>query len=89
MSEFFKTSATWVVGFRYEGRLRRWFKAFRPGDDVHEQITTQLRQLYGDRALLVEVRKATEDEETQYLRGEEPKSMHCPTGNCAPTGRES
>lgn len=80
MSEFFKTSTTWVVHFRYEGRPRRWFKAFGPGDDANKEMTHLLQALYGERVQLIEVRKATEDEETQYLRGEEPKNILCPTG---------
>ena len=80
MSEFFKTSVTWVVDFRYEGRPRRWFKAFGPGDDVGHEMTSLLQDLYGERAQLVGVRRATEDEEAQYLRGEEPKNVICPTG---------
>jgi hypothetical protein len=43
-------------------------------------MSAQLRELYGERAHLVEVRKATEEEESQYLRGEEPKNLLCPTG---------
>ena len=74
MSEFFKTSTTWVVDFRYEGLARRWFKAFGPGDDVSKDVTHLLQAVYGDRAQFIEVRKATEDEETRYLRGEEPKN---------------
>jgi transposase len=80
MSEFFKTSTTWVIDFRYDGRARRWFKAFGLSADVHEQMAAELLQLYGNRAQLVEVRKATEEEESQYLRGEEPKNLLCPTG---------
>ncbi|MDP1693519.1 MAG: hypothetical protein Q8L49_16485 [Burkholderiaceae bacterium] len=80
MSEFFKTSVTWVVDFRYDGRLRRWFKAFATSDDVRQAMASQLEALYGDRAQLVEIRHATEDEEMQYLRGEEPKNVLCPTG---------
>jgi hypothetical protein len=80
MAEFFKTSTIWVIDFRYEGRPRRWFKAFGLNADVQEQMAAQLRQLYGDRAQLVDVRKATEEEELQYLRGEEPKNPMCPTG---------
>lgn len=88
MSEFFKTSVTWVVDFRYEGRPRRWFKAFGTSDDVRQAIVAQLAALYGDRAQLVEVRQATEDEETQYLRGEEPKNVLCPTGRHAREGTD-
>lgn len=80
MSEFFKTSTIWVVDFRYEGKPRRWFKAFGPNDDVQETMTIRLHDLYGKHAQLVEVRKATDEEELQYLRGEEPKNAYCPTG---------
>ena len=80
MSEFFKTSTTWVVDFRYDGGPRRWFKTFAPDADVRGQMIDQLQSLYGGRAKLVEVRRATADEEGQYLRGAEPKNLTCPTG---------
>ena len=80
MAEFFKTSTTWVVDFRYEGRARRWFAAFGPDDDVRRSMTATLADLYGNRAQLVDVREATDEEELQYLRGEEPKNVYCPTG---------
>ncbi len=80
MAGFFKTSATWVVDYRYKGRPRRWFRSFAPGADVPAQMGSELQQLYGDHAQIVEVRLATEAEEAQYLRGEEPKNMLCPTG---------
>ena len=83
-SEFFRTSTTWVVDFRYEGRPRRWFKVFGPGVDVRALISAELRQLYGDRASVVDVRTATDEEEAQYLRGEEPKNTFCPTGRGGP-----
>ena len=88
MSEFFKTSTTWVVDFRYDGRPRRWIKAFKPDDDVNNEMTSLLQALYGTRAKLVEVRRATEDEETQYLRGTEPKNVMCPTGRRGPLEHE-
>ena len=88
MSDFFKTSTTWVVDFRYDGRPRRWFKAFDPSVDVHQKMSTLLRDLYGGRAQLVEVRKATPEEEIQYLRGDEAKNVSCPTGRRGPTNRE-
>lgn len=84
MSEFFRTSTTWVVDFRYDGRPRRWFKAFGPDVDVTDAMTRVLHDLYGARATLVDVRRATEDEETQYLRGTEPKNVLCPTGRRGP-----
>lgn len=80
MAEFFKTSTIWVVDFHYQGRPRRWFKAFGPQDDVPQRMSTALRDLYGERAQLVNLRKATEEEELQYLRGDEPKNVLCPTG---------
>jgi hypothetical protein len=80
MSEFFKTSTTWVVDFHYDGRPRRWFKAFGADEDVKCEMTSLLQDLYGGRARLVEVRRATEDEERDYLRGTEPKNVMCPTG---------
>lgn len=80
MAEYFKTSTICVVDFRYEGRPRRWFKAFGARDDVRHQMDTELRDLYGERAQLVDVRQATEEEELQYLRGDEPKNLFCPTG---------
>lgn len=79
MGEFFKTSTIWVVDFRYDGRARRWFKAFSANDDVQREMATSLRDLYGTHVQLVEVRKATEEESLQYLRGEEPKNAYCPT----------
>lgn len=39
-----------------------------------------LQALYGGRAKLVEIRRATGDEEMAYLRGTEPKNVMCPTG---------
>lgn len=80
MAEFFKTSTIWVIDFRYDGKARRWFKAFGANDDVPREMATTLRDLYGKRMQLVEVRKATEEESLQYLRGEEPKNLYCPTG---------
>lgn len=88
-SEFFKTSTTWVVDFRYEGRPRRWFKVLGPDTDAHSLMTTELQQLYGRRAQLVAVRPATGDEEARYLRGDEPKNQFCRAGRCAPTSGAS
>jgi hypothetical protein len=89
VAEFFKTSTTWVVDFRYDGRPRRWFKTFGPGVDVNREMTSLLQAWYGARAQLVDVRMATEDEETQYLRGEEPKNVLCPTGRHDQAGADS
>lgn len=79
MAEFFKTSTVWVIDFHYDGRPRRWFRAYRAGDDVPALVRRQLADLYAERARLVEVRPASEEEELQYLRGEEPRNAYCPT----------
>ncbi len=84
MAEFFKTSTIWIVDFRYDGRARRWFKAFGTQDDAAAETAKLLDELYGSRAQLVEVRKASADEELQYLRGEEPQNVMCPTGRNPP-----
>jgi hypothetical protein len=83
MSEFFKTSTTWVVDFRYDGHPRRWFKLLRPGLDAQALMAEELRTLYGARAQLVDVRTATPEEESRYLRGEAPTDTLCPTGRSA------
>lgn len=80
MAEFFRTSTLWVVDFRYAGRARRWFKALGADDDARQTIVATLRELYGDRARLVALRRATADEEAQYLRGEMPVNAMCPSG---------
>ncbi|WP_435961114.1 hypothetical protein [Immundisolibacter sp.] len=80
MSEFFRTSTLWVVDFRYGGSPRRWFKAFGPDVDVAGVMAARLRDLYGSRARLDEVRKASEEEEGVYLRGDAPTNVFCPTG---------
>lgn len=79
-SQFFRTSTTWVVDFHYDGRPRRWLKAFEPDADVEGEMADGLQALYGGRAKLVEVRRATGDEEMAYLRGTEPKNVMCQTG---------
>lgn len=78
MADFFRTSTTWVVDFHYHGRPRRWFRAFRPDVKVRETMIAELHDLYGERAKLVDVRPATQEEEASYLRGEEPKNATCP-----------
>lgn len=80
MAEFFRTSTLWVVDFRYDGSPRRWFRAFAPGTDVAARMAAELEELQGARAQLVGVREATADEESAYLRGDEPKNVMCPTG---------
>ena len=88
MAEFFRTSSLWVVDFRYDGSARRWFKAFAPGTDVAARMAAELEELQGGRAKLVGVREATAEEESAYLRGEEPKNVMCPTGRAGAGDRE-
>ena len=84
MAPFFKRSKVWVLDFTYEGRPRQWFQAVREGDDARTHFEAQLQDLYQSRARVVGVRPATDEEETQYLRGDMPKNMLCPTGRGAP-----
>ncbi len=46
----YRSSTTWVIDFRYEGRPRRWFKVVRDGLDPTRQVQEELQALYGDRA---------------------------------------
>ena len=80
MAEFFKTSTVWIVDFHFDGRARRWYRAFGPEVDVARQMAATLRDLYGQRARLAAVRPASEHEESRYLRGEAPKNATCPSG---------
>lgn len=80
MIQLFRTSSVWVVDYRYEGRPRRWFKAYPSQADAHQLAQGELADLYGRQAELVSVRPATDEEERQYLHGEEPRNPLCPTG---------
>ena len=80
MATFFKRTQVWVVDFRYEGRPRRWFKPLPQGTDAGVAMRDLLRDLYGDHAQLVSVRPASEQEELDYVRGNVPRNMLCPTG---------
>lgn len=77
---FYRQSKVWVVDYLYEGRPRRWFKVLSAELDPAELMQRTLQDWYGDRARLVAVREATDEEERQYLRGEEPRNVYCPTG---------
>jgi len=89
VSEFYKTSTVWIVDFRYEGRPRRWFKALPSGVDAPREMSATLRALYGDRVQVVSVRQATDEEESQYLRGDEPQNAYCPTLRSVPRSPSS
>lgn len=80
MVTLFRRTQVWVVDFTYEGRPRRWFKALPQGMDAGVAMRALLDELYGDHARLVAVRPATEQEELDYVRGNLPHNMLCPTG---------
>ena len=80
MVAFYRHSTTWVVDFRYDGAPRRWFKVFDEGLDPARRVREELLALHGGRAQLVQVRAATAEEESQFLRGEQTRNVYCPTG---------
>jgi uncharacterized DUF497 family protein len=80
VATFYRTSTVWAIEFQYDGHPRRWLKSFAPGADVPALVAQNLRDLHGDRARLVSVRRATEDEERQYLRDAGPQTAVGPTG---------
>ncbi len=80
MAEFFRSSTVWVIDFRFKGKARRWLRTFPETVDAEAAIAAELGQLYGTHAQLVEVRRAGNEEELQYLRGETPGNAWCPTG---------
>ncbi|MEO8652697.1 MAG: hypothetical protein ABI409_01095 [Ramlibacter sp.] len=84
MAQFYKMSKVWVVEFTYDGHPRRWLKALPVSADAAAEMETLLRDLYGARGRLLSVRAATADEETQYIHGDLPKNMFCPTGRRPP-----
>ncbi len=86
MVTLYRRTQIWVVDFTYEGRARRWFKPLPQGTDAAAAMRELLRDLYGEPARLVAVRPATEQEELDYVRGNVPRNMLCPTGR-APRGR--
>lgn len=83
---FFRRSEVWVVEFTYDGRPRRWFKALPQGTDARRAMEDLLREWYGAHARVVDVRPATAQEDLDYIRGNLPKNVLCPTGR-APRSR--
>ena len=86
MAQFFRSSTVWVIDYTYDGHPRRWLKALPRQADARAEIAAHLEDLYGRRARLLAVREATPEEETQYIRGDLPKNVFCPTGR-APANR--
>jgi uncharacterized DUF497 family protein len=84
MAQFFRVSEVWVVDYTYDGHPRRWLKALPKSADAPAQLEAELADLYGRRVRVVSVRPATAEEETQYIRGDLPKNIMCPTGRAPP-----
>lgn len=80
MADFYKRSLVWVIDFSYDGRPRRLFRAFPLGTDVATAMRQELLELHAGRAQLHAVRQATDAEDLQYVRGDLPKNVFCPTG---------
>ncbi len=80
MATFFRSSTVWVIDFHYEGRPRRWLKALPEVCDAWHEAQAMLQDLYGDHARLAGVRRATPEEDRDYLRGNLPRNAYCPTG---------
>ncbi|NCT84525.1 MAG: hypothetical protein GXC94_15350 [Comamonadaceae bacterium] len=78
MAEFFRTSAIWIVDYRFDGRPRRWWRAAPVGNDPSAALAAELAALYGSRAQLEQVRLATAEEEQAYVRGETAPNLYCP-----------
>lgn len=60
----------WVVEYRLGQRLCRWIRAFAPDAPVRAQLLEELEELHGDRASLVELRRATDAEHHEHLGGD-------------------
>lgn len=81
--EFYKSTTVWVVDFTYDGHPRRWLKALPAGTDASARMQAIVQDLYGARGRIVQVRPATPQEEIQYIRGDLPRNLYCPTGRGA------
>jgi len=85
----FRRSRTWVIDFHFDGRPRRWLRAFPEGTDVRAEMSDELARLHEGRASLADVRPATNDEESAWLRGADPANPMCPTGALPRSASES
>ncbi len=81
--ELFRRSVTWVIDYRYEGHPRRRFQILDEGADAERFAADWLRETHPGRATLVAVRRASAQEEGEYLRGEEARNVYCPTGRAS------
>ncbi len=83
MATFFKSSRVWVIDFTWRGAPRRWVKAYPDKTDVALQVSAELKRLYANAVRVDAVRLATDEEETQFIRGTLPHNSYCPTGRGA------
>jgi hypothetical protein len=81
----FRATRLWAVAFHYDGRPRNWVTPL-PADtpDARAVFEARLADLYGRHATLVEVRPATPEEETQFIRGTLPRNAYCPEARAKP-----
>lgn len=86
MARLFRSSQVWAVEYQYDGRTRHWLKALPREADAEATVRALLKDLYGDRARLVRVRRATDSEDEDFCRGRKPRNAYCPTGR-VPTGK--
>lgn len=80
MATFFRSSTYWVVDYLYDGHPRQRWHSAPTGSDPADTVRRELADLWGDRARLLGLRPATPEEETAYLRGEQPGTRFCPSG---------
>lgn len=86
MALLFRNSQVWAVEYQYDGRTRHWLKALPTGADAELSFRALLQDLYGDRARLVAVRRATDAEDQDFRQGRLPRNAYCPTGR-SPIGK--
>ncbi|MBO9688331.1 hypothetical protein [Roseateles chitosanitabidus] len=74
MAAFIDTCIIWVVGYRLDGRDRQWVRALPPSAEapVRTMLLEELDELYGARAELVWLRRATDEERQTFLAGGQP-----------------
>jgi len=83
MATFYKSTRLWVIDFTYDGRPRRWIKPLPEREDGRTLLKAEVLELYGKHASVLDVRPASTEEEVQFVRGEAPKNVLCPTGRPA------
>lgn len=74
MAGFIDTCFIWVVGYRLDGRDRQWIRALPPSAEaqVRALLLEELDELYGERADLVSLRHASDEERRAFLSGGQP-----------------